>query len=95
MLVAEVFADSHETYGYRRVHAALLRRGEHCSAELVRALMRTTVSKAQRRAHDLREELKRRGVHADVLRFCRAELMQQNYFHAVPHRRLHAASMCP
>ncbi|WP_329087759.1 MULTISPECIES: IS3 family transposase [unclassified Streptosporangium] len=39
-LAAEVFADSHETYGYRRVHAALLRRGEHCSAELVRALMR-------------------------------------------------------
>jgi len=39
-LVAEIFAGSHETYGYRRVHAALLRRGEHCSAELVRALMR-------------------------------------------------------
>ncbi|WP_109527518.1 IS3 family transposase [Nocardia aurea] len=39
-LVAEVFAGSHETYGYRRVHAALLRRGEHCPAELVRALMR-------------------------------------------------------
>ncbi|GAA2906603.1 IS3 family transposase [Streptosporangium fragile] len=38
--VAEVFAGSHETYGYRRVHAALARRGEHCSAELVRALMR-------------------------------------------------------
>ncbi|MEU7839019.1 IS3 family transposase [Nonomuraea sp. NPDC049129] len=39
-LVAEIFADSHETYGYRRVHGALLRRGESCSAELVRALMR-------------------------------------------------------
>lgn len=39
-LVAEIFAGSHETYGYRRVHAALARRGEHCSAELVRALMR-------------------------------------------------------
>ena len=39
-LVAEIFTDSHETYGYRRVHAALARRGEHCSAELVRALMR-------------------------------------------------------
>ncbi|MGV9381078.1 IS3 family transposase [Nonomuraea sp. NPDC003707] len=38
--LVEIFADSHETYGYRRVHAALLRRGEHCSAELVRALMR-------------------------------------------------------
>lgn len=38
-LVAEVFADSHETYGYQRVHAALLRRGGHCSSELVRALV--------------------------------------------------------
>ncbi|MFZ0226564.1 MAG: TIGR02391 family protein [Mycobacterium sp.] len=43
----------------------------------------TTVAEAQRRADDLREELKRREVHADVLRFCRAELLQQNYFHAV------------
>ncbi|MGW3353757.1 IS3 family transposase [Nonomuraea rubra] len=39
-LVAEIFAGSHETYGYRRVHAALARCGEHCSAELVRAVMR-------------------------------------------------------
>ncbi|KAB8184712.1 IS3 family transposase [Nonomuraea phyllanthi] len=39
-LVAEIFTDSHETYGYRRVHTALLRRGEHCSAELVRTVMR-------------------------------------------------------
>lgn len=39
-LVAEIFAGSHETYGYRRAHAALARHGEHCSAELVRALMR-------------------------------------------------------
>ncbi|MEV0351304.1 IS3 family transposase [Nonomuraea sp. NPDC050680] len=39
-LVTEIFTDSHETYGYRRVHAALLRRGEYWSAELVRALMR-------------------------------------------------------
>ncbi|MFI6883737.1 IS3 family transposase [Streptosporangium canum] len=38
--VAEIFTSSHETYGYRRVHAALARRDEHCSAELVRALMR-------------------------------------------------------
>jgi uncharacterized protein (TIGR02391 family) len=43
----------------------------------------TTVAEAQRRADDLRAELKRRDVHADVLHFCRAELLQQNYFHAV------------
>ncbi|MFC7641724.1 IS3 family transposase [Streptosporangium lutulentum] len=50
-MVAEVFADSHETYGYRRVHAALLRRGERCSAELIRALMRELgLTPAQMRA---------------------------------------------
>ena len=39
-LIVEVFVDSDETYGHRRVHAALGRRGEHCSVELVRGLMR-------------------------------------------------------
>jgi uncharacterized protein (TIGR02391 family) len=42
-----------------------------------------TVGEAQQRADDLRAELDRRSVHPDVLEFCRAELMQQNYFHAV------------
>jgi uncharacterized protein (TIGR02391 family) len=42
-----------------------------------------TVAEAQRRADDLRGELERRDVHRDVLSFCRAELLQQNYFHAV------------
>uniref|UniRef100_UPI0004CA9AD9 IS3 family transposase n=1 Tax=Streptosporangium amethystogenes TaxID=2002 RepID=UPI0004CA9AD9 len=50
-LVAEIFGGSYKTYGYRRVHAALLRRGEHCSAELVRALMRELdLTPAQARA---------------------------------------------
>src|SRR3954463_9927731 len=39
-LIEKAFADSDETYGYRRVHAQLLRWGEACTAELVRALMR-------------------------------------------------------
>jgi uncharacterized protein (TIGR02391 family) len=43
----------------------------------------STVAEAQQRADDLRAELKRRDVHPDVLHFCRAELLQQNYFHAV------------
>jgi uncharacterized protein (TIGR02391 family) len=42
-----------------------------------------TVEEAQQRADDLRAELARRDVHPDVLAFCRAELLQQNYFHAV------------
>ena len=42
-----------------------------------------TLGEAQQRADDLRAELSRRDVHPDVLRFCRVELLQQNYFHAV------------
>lgn len=38
--IIEIFADSDETYGHRRVHAALARQGESCSLELVRYLMR-------------------------------------------------------
>jgi uncharacterized protein (TIGR02391 family) len=50
---------------------------------LHRARAAVTLSEAQRRADDIRAELSRRGVHPDVLAFCHAELMQQNYFHAV------------
>jgi uncharacterized protein (TIGR02391 family) len=42
-----------------------------------------TLDEAERRAIGLRKELGRRHVHPDVMRFCRAELLQDNYFHAV------------
>jgi uncharacterized protein (TIGR02391 family) len=42
-----------------------------------------TLSEAQERAGRLRNELLQRKVHHDVLQFCRAELLQENYFHAV------------
>jgi len=42
-----------------------------------------TLAEAQQRADALRGELVRREVHPDVLHFCRAELMQHNFFHAV------------
>ena len=42
-----------------------------------------TLSEAQQRADALRGELRRRDVHPDVLAFCRSELLQQSYFHAV------------
>jgi uncharacterized protein (TIGR02391 family) len=49
--------------------------------EKVRAA--STLEDAQQRADELHAELSRRQVHPDVLRFCRAELLQHNYFHAV------------
>lgn len=42
-----------------------------------------TLPEAQRRARELRTDLEGRGVHPDVLKFCRAELLGDNYFHAV------------
>jgi uncharacterized protein (TIGR02391 family) len=42
-----------------------------------------TLSEAQRRAQELRADLSTRGVHPDVLRFCREELVADDYFHAV------------
>jgi uncharacterized protein (TIGR02391 family) len=42
-----------------------------------------TLSEAQRRAQELRADLNFRGAHPDVLRFCREELLADNYFHAV------------
>jgi uncharacterized protein (TIGR02391 family) len=50
---------------------------------LARVRAAATVSEAQQRADDLRAELVRRDVHAEVICFCRAELLQRNYFHAV------------
>ncbi len=43
----------------------------------------TNLTDAEQRAGRLRAELLRRRVHSDVLRACRAELLQDNYFHAV------------
>ena len=39
-LIQWIYDDSDGTYGHRRVHAALVRQGERCSPELVRAIMR-------------------------------------------------------
>lgn len=42
-----------------------------------------TIDQAEQKAQRLRNELIRRKVHADVLKFCTAELVKDDYFHAV------------
>ncbi|MET8184032.1 IS3 family transposase [Streptomyces sp. NPDC005336] len=39
-MIREIFDANHQTYGYRRIHAVLVRSGEQASPELVRDLMR-------------------------------------------------------
>lgn len=43
----------------------------------------STLSEAAQHANNLRAELRRRGTHPDVLRYCSTELLQKNTFHAM------------
>ena len=51
--------------------------------KLSKVIPARNLTEAQKRADRLRNELISRRVHSDVLKFCRAELLQDNYFHAV------------
>ena len=53
------------------------------TGKLKRTTAAQTLPEAQRRARDLRADLEGRGVHPDVLKFCQAELLVEDYFHAV------------
>jgi uncharacterized protein (TIGR02391 family) len=57
--------------------------GMDASGTLAAVEQARTLSEAQRRAQELRADLTTRGVHPEVLRFCREELLADNYFHAV------------
>ena len=48
-----------------------------------RRAVANTISEAEGRASLLRRALSERKVHPEVLKFCRAELLEDNYFHAV------------
>lgn len=68
-----------------RLNGVLIFAGLEMAADggLRRAAPARTLDEARGRADRLRAELERRRVHADVLRFCTPELLQENYFHAV------------
>lgn len=53
------------------------------NGELVSVDKAETLSEARHRASELRGDLELRNVHGDVLRFCREELLAENYFHAI------------
>ena len=42
-----------------------------------------TLDEAERRVHTIRAKLQGRCIHHEVLKYCRTELLQDNYFHAV------------
>jgi uncharacterized protein (TIGR02391 family) len=51
--------------------------------QVVHATKETTLKGARARAGHLRGLLEGRGTHAEVLKYCKAELLEENYFHAV------------
>ena len=51
--------------------------------KVFRSSRETTLSGARQRAGRMKAALEQRNVHAEVLNYCRAELIQENYFHAV------------
>ncbi|MBB85791.1 MAG: TIGR02391 family protein [Xanthomonadales bacterium] len=51
--------------------------------KVVRTSVATTVSAARAKANALRAKLEDRNAHEKVFEFCRAELLDENYFHAV------------
>lgn len=50
--------------------------------KLTRGPSATTLPEAARHANSLRTELRRRGAHPEVLRFCTQEVLERNWFHA-------------
>lgn len=51
--------------------------------KVTNATKATTLDSARARAGRLKAALENRAVHAEVLNYCRAELLDENYFHAV------------
>lgn len=42
-----------------------------------------TISELQIKANNLKQELEKRGSHHEIFKYCKAELLQNNYFHSV------------
>ena len=51
--------------------------------KLERTTAASTLSEAEERANTIRHKLQGRNIHHEVLKYCRSELVQDNYFHAV------------
>ena len=43
----------------------------------------TTISEAEKRASRLKDKLEQRNTHPTIFRYCKAELLAENYFHTV------------
>lgn len=51
--------------------------------KVIHTTKETTLKGARTRAGALRSKLEDRGSHSEIFKYCRAELLEENYFHAV------------
>src|SRR5215831_20570043 len=51
--------------------------------KVIRTEKATTLNDARARAGALKSKLEGRGAHLEIFKYCRAELLEDNYFHAV------------
>ena len=80
------YTDKSEFENKRRlINEALAYSGYELQAngKLKEIAQATTISEAQQRASSLLETLKSRGAHSEIFKYCKAELVDKNYFHAV------------
>ena len=81
------YARDREAFAWRRdeVNVVLAFSGYYVQEDgkVVRASKATTLADARARAGRMKATLETRNVHAEVFKYCRAELIDENYFHAV------------
>jgi uncharacterized protein (TIGR02391 family) len=53
------------------------------NGKFVEVQQTTTISEAQLRANNLKSKLESRNAHPDIFKYCKAELLANNYFHSV------------
>jgi uncharacterized protein (TIGR02391 family) len=82
-----MYTDRPEVYRLLRdkLNAVLAFCGLHLreDGKVIRQDKASTIDQALQRANRLRASLIQRAVHADVLKYCTAELLDENFFHAV------------
>ncbi len=81
------YSRSHEKFEWLRnelnVVLAFSGYGVREDGKVVRTEKATTLKDARARAGALKSKLEDRGAHSEIFKYCRAELLEDNYFHAV------------
>jgi uncharacterized protein (TIGR02391 family) len=80
------YTSTPELFSWRQglnVALAFAAYGVNDKGQVVRTSPETTVDGSRARAKRPHSALEQRGTHQEVLKYCRAELLQENYFHAV------------